>query len=89
MLKTALGHRAEIFTELSSTVLKRFSLLFQLCICYGKAMWSSSLFLDKYVKVISAMYKNNTAAVKVGNEVSCWFRMESGVEQDCVLFPFI
>ena len=26
----------------------------------------------KYIKVICAMYKNNTSAVKVGNEVSNW-----------------
>jgi len=25
---------------------------------------------DKYIKMIRAMYENNTAAVKVGNEVS-------------------
>ena len=40
MLKTALGHRAEIFTELISTVLKRFSLLFLLCICL---LWKGSV----------------------------------------------
>ena len=44
---------------------------------------------DKYIKVISAMYENNTAAVKVGNEVSSWFCIKSGVKQDCVLSPFI
>jgi hypothetical protein len=27
---------------------------------------------DKYIKVISAMYENNTASVKVGNEVSSY-----------------
>ena len=27
---------------------------------------------DKYMKVISSMYKNNTALVKVGNEDSSW-----------------
>ena len=31
---------------------------------------------DKYIKVISAMYENNIAAVKVGNEVSSWFRIK-------------
>ena len=36
---------------------------------------------DKYTKVINAMYENNTAAVKVGNEVSIWFRIKSGVKQ--------
>ncbi|XP_065575526.1 uncharacterized protein LOC136037037 [Artemia franciscana] len=45
--------------------------------------------LNKYIKVISAMYKNNTAAVKVGNEVSSWFCIKSGVKQGCVLSPFI
>ncbi|XP_065561239.1 uncharacterized protein LOC136027713 [Artemia franciscana] len=34
---------------------------------------------DKYIKVICAMYENNTAAVKVGNKVSSWFYIESGV----------
>ena len=38
---------------------------------------------DKYIKVICAMYKNNTAAVKVGNEVSSWFCIKSGVKQGC------
>ena len=28
---------------------------------------------DKYIKVISAMYENNAAAVKVGNEVAAVF----------------
>ena len=44
---------------------------------------------EKYIKVIYAMYENNTAAVKVGNEVSNWFCIKSGVEQSCVLSPFI
>jgi len=35
------------------------------------------------------MFKNNTAAVEVGNEVSSWFRIQSGVKQGCVLSPFI
>ena len=43
----------------------------------------------KYIKVISAMYKKNTAAVKVGNEISSWFRIKSGVKQGCVLYPYI
>ena len=34
---------------------------------YGKALYG---ILDKYIKVISVMYENNTAEVKVGNEVS-------------------
>jgi hypothetical protein len=43
----------------------------------------------KYIKVISVMYENNTAAVKVGNEVSSWFCIKSGVKQGCVLSSFI
>ena len=39
--------------------------------------------------MICATYENNTAAVKVGNEVSNWFCIKSGVKQDCVLSPFI
>ena len=35
------------------------------------------------------MYENNTAAIKVGNEVSNWFCIKSGVNQGCVLSPFI
>ena len=35
------------------------------------------------------MYENNTAAIKVGNEVSNWFCIESGVKRGCVLSPFI
>jgi hypothetical protein len=35
------------------------------------------------------MYENNTAAVKVGKEVSSWFRTKSGVKQGCVQSPFI
>ena len=34
------------------------------------------------------MYENNTAAVKVGNEVSSWFGTKSGVKQGCLLPPF-
>ena len=44
---------------------------------------------DKYIKVISALYKNNTAGVKVGNEVTSWFCIKSGIEQGCVLSPFM
>jgi hypothetical protein len=31
---------------------------------------------DQHLKVISAMYENNTAAVKVGNKVSIWFHIK-------------
>ena len=44
---------------------------------------------DKYTKVISTKNENKTAAVKEGNKVSSWFRIESGVKQSCVLSPFI
>ncbi|XP_065582694.1 uncharacterized protein LOC136041845 [Artemia franciscana] len=44
---------------------------------------------DKYIRVISAMYESNTAAVKVGIEVSGWFCIKSGVKQGCVLSPII
>ena len=44
---------------------------------------------DKYIKVIGSIFENNVAAVKVGNEVSSWFRIKSGVKQGCVLSPFI
>ena len=44
---------------------------------------------DKYIKVISARYENNTAAVKVGNEVSSWFCIKLGVKQGWVLSLFI
>ena len=30
---------------------------------------------EKYIKVICAMYENNTAAVQVGNDVSSWVRI--------------
>ena len=42
---------------------------------------------EKCIKVICAMYENNTAAVKVGNEVSNWFCIKSGVKQGCVSIP--
>ena len=35
------------------------------------------------------MYENNNAAVNVGNEVSNWFCIKSGVKQGCVLSLFI
>ena len=44
---------------------------------------------DKYIKVISAMYENNSAGVTVGNKVSTWFRFKSGVKQGYFLYPFI
>ena len=44
---------------------------------------------DKCIKVISAMYKNNTAVVKVGNKVSSSFYIKSGVKQGCFLSPFV
>ena len=43
---------------------------------------------NKYIKVISTMYENITAAVKVGNEVSRWFCIKLGVKQGCILSPF-
>jgi hypothetical protein len=43
----------------------------------------------KYMRVISTMYRNNTAVFKVRNEVSIWFHIKSGVNQGCVLSPFI
>ena len=42
---------------------------------------------DKYTKVISIIYENNTDAVKGGNEVNSWFCIKSGVKQGCVLSP--
>ena len=58
-----------------------------------KRTFAKVLFLygipDKYIKLINAMYENNTAAVTVGNEVSSWFCVKSGVKQGCVLSPFI
>ena len=44
---------------------------------------------EKYMKVICAMYENNTTAIKVGNKVSNKFCIKSGVKQGCVLSPFI
>ena len=44
---------------------------------------------DKYIKVISAMYENKTAAINVGNEVSSWFCVKSRVKKGFVLSPFI
>ena len=44
---------------------------------------------DKYLKVISAMSQNNAVVeVEVENELGC-FGIESGVQQCCVLAPFI
>ena len=39
--------------------------------------------------MISAVYENNTAAFKVGNEVRSWICIKSGVKRGCVLSPFI
>ena len=39
--------------------------------------------------MINTMNENNTAAVKVGNEVSSWFRIESGIKQGWSLSYFI
>ena len=44
---------------------------------------------EKYIKVICAIYENNIAAVKVGNEVINWFCIKSGVKQGYILSPFI
>ena len=43
---------------------------------------------DKYIKVISAIYETNIAAVKVGNDVSSWFCSESGFKLSSVLSSF-
>ena len=43
---------------------------------------------DKYIKLVHATYKNNTAAVNVRNEVSSWLCLKSGVKQSCVLSSF-
>ena len=34
---------------------------------------------NKYIKVNSVMYENDTAVVKLGNRVSYMFRIKSGV----------
>jgi len=39
--------------------------------------------------MISVIYENNTTVAKVGNAISCWFRIESGISKGCVLSPFI
>ena len=44
---------------------------------------------DKYIEVVSVMNENNTASVKVGSEVSCWFCTKLGFQQGCVLSPFM
>jgi hypothetical protein len=41
---------------------------------------------DKYIKVISAMYMNNTAAVKVGTWAISWFCIKSG-DSRVVFYP--
>ena len=35
------------------------------------------------------MYENNTAAIKIENEVSRWYLIGSGVKEGFVLFPFV
>ena len=40
---------------------------------------------DKYIKVISVMYENNTSGVKIESEVSIGFRIIVGVKEGCVL----
>ena len=42
---------------------------------------------DKYTKATSAMYENNIAAIKVGNEVSSWFRIKSRVNRVVFYHP--
>ena len=44
---------------------------------------------EKYIKVIYVMYENNTAVIKVGNEISNWFCIKSGVQLGCALSPFM
>ena len=43
----------------------------------------------EYIKVINVMYENNTAEVKIGNKVSSWVCIKSGVQKGSVLSPFI
>jgi len=43
---------------------------------------------DNHIKCISSMNKNNIAAAKIGNGVSSWFCIKSGVKQGCILSPF-
>ena len=42
---------------------------------------------DKYIKVISAIYENNTAAVKVGYEVNSWCFTKSGLRRVVFYLP--
>jgi len=44
---------------------------------------------DKYIEVISSMYKNSITALRIGNEVSNWFCNKSGVKQGCVLSVYM
>ena len=43
----------------------------------------------KDITVVSTLYENSIAKVKVGNEVSSWFWIEFEAEQGCVLSPFV
>ena len=42
-----------------------------------------------YMKIVRALHTNNTAAVRVGNEVSDPFDVTMGVKQGCVLAPIL
>jgi len=44
---------------------------------------------DKYIKVISTIFGNNNAAVKVENEISGWFRIKSRVKKGHFISPFM
>ena len=42
---------------------------------------------DKLIRVITAMYENNTAVVKVGNGVSSWFSIKAGIKPRLCFIP--
>ena len=44
---------------------------------------------DKYIKVLSNIYENDAAAVKLGNEISSGFRMKSGLLSWVVFYPHL
>ena len=43
----------------------------------------------RLLRAVQGMYKNSEAAVKVGEEITEWFKVQRGVRQGCPMSPWL
>jgi len=61
------------------------------CIGHEKLWWTllDMGFPPHLVQLLSSLYRNQKAAVRLNGEISEWFRIYNGVRQGCVISPIL